>query len=250
MRKNGRRSDQLRPIKIVRAFTDSAPGSVLIEAGGTKVLCTATFTDTLPPFLVGQGSGWITAEYGMLPGSTHVRKQREARNQRVDGRTMEIQRLIGRSLRGIVNLKALPEKSLWVDCDVLSADGGTRTLSVTGAYVAVFDAMLYLEEKRQLPKWPLKTAVAAVSVGILNGEVLLDLGYDEDSQAEVDLNVVMTAEGEFIEVQGSAEKRPFSGDQLQAMLDMGRKGCADVLELQRKALGLTTAPQAAAQQRG
>ena len=241
MRKDGRHPAELRPIKVVRAFTENAPGSVLIESGRTKILCTATYTDTLPPFMVGQGSGWVTAEYGMLPGSTHSRKAREARINKLDGRSVEIQRLIGRSLRSVINLKELPEKSFWLDCDVLSADGGTRALAITGAYLAMFDALLLLQEKRELRKWPIRTNVTAVSVGIVNGEILLDLDYNEDSKADVDMNVIMTGDGDFIQVQGGAERRPFSIEQLMGMLDIAKTGCAELVEIQNKALGLAGA---------
>jgi ribonuclease PH len=231
----------LRPIKVTRAFTQSAPGSILIEAGQTKLLCTASYTDTLPPFMVGQGSGWVTAEYGMLPGSTQSRKAREARINKVDGRSVEIQRLIGRSLRSVINLKDLPEKSFWIDCDVLSADGGTRTLAVSGAYLAMFDALLLLQEKRELRKWPIRTNVTAVSVGLVRGKVMLDLDYDEDSNADVDMNVIMTGDGEFVQVQGGAERHPFTGEQLQAMLEMATRGCQQVMEIQNRVLGIPTA---------
>jgi ribonuclease PH len=236
LRSDGRRDDQLRPIEVIRGFSKTAAGSVLIQAGETKILCTASFTDTLPPFLTGQGGGWITAEYGMLPGSTHQRKQRETRSAKIDGRTYEIQRLIGRSLRAIVSLKDLPEKSLWVDCDVLAADGGTRTLAITGSYLALCDALAVAQRRNQIKNWPLRTSVAAVSVGMLGGRVLLDLNYAEDSQAEVDMNVVMTGDGQILGIQGGSERTPFSDGRLQEMLAVARAGCEQITRWQQQVL--------------
>lgn len=237
-RSQNRDHDQFRPLKITRAFTDNSPGSVLIESGNTKVICTVSINDHVPQWMHGRGGGWLTAEYAMLPGATQSRKFRDGRNNRVDARSLEIQRLIGRSLRSAVDMKSLPEVTLWVDCDVISADGGTRTASINGACVALYDALLYLEEKKQIRKWPMPDLVSAMSVGIYNGEVLVDLDYKEDSNADVDLNVVCLSSGDFVEVQGSAEGAPFSPDQLQQMLDKGRAACAAVEQEQRRALGL------------
>lgn len=235
-RKDGRAHDALRPVEIRRSFTQSAPGSVLISAGKTVVLCTAQWTDSVPQWLIGSGHGWLTAEYSMLPGSTRNRKPREARIGRADGRSLEIQRLIGRCLRMAVNVKKLPEISLWVDCDVLSADGGTRTTAITGAFVAVHDLLKVLEDQKRLTKWPIKQPVAACSVGIVNGEPRLDLNFDEDSQAEVDMNVAMMADGTFAEVQASAERAPLSRDALGQMTELAEHGCAELLELQHRTL--------------
>lgn len=211
---------------------------MLVEAGGTKLLCTVTATDHVPQWRHNQGLGWLTAEYSMLPGSTHTRKQRDGRSNRVDARSLEIQRLIGRSLRSIIDLKAIPEITLWVDCDVLAADGGTRTAAVNGACVALYDALLLLEEKKEIRKWPLSGMVNAISVGMLNGQPAIDLDYAEDSSAEVDMNVVCASDGRFIEVQGSAEKCPFSQDQFVTMLEMARNACREVEKLQKQVLGL------------
>jgi len=236
MRAHQRDPDQPRPVKITRAFTSSAPGSVLIEAGRTRLLCTATVENQVPAWLRGSGSGWVTAEYAMLPGSTRQRKPREARTGKADARSLEIQRLIGRSLRAVTNLQAIPDKSIWLDCDVLEADGGTRTLAVTGAWVALHDALAWLEEQGELETWPLTCQVAAVSVGIVGGVPLLDLDYQEDSQADVDLNVVMTSRGEFVEIQGTAEKTPFDREALGTLLDLAQKGIDQLLALQAEAV--------------
>ncbi len=209
-----------------------------MEAGATKLLCTVTSTDYVPAWRHSQGLGWLTAEYSMLPGSTHTRKQREGRSNRVDARSLEIQRLIGRSLRSIIDLTALPEITLWVDCDVLAADGGTRTAAINGGCVALYDALLYLEEKKEIRKWPLTGMVNAVSVGMINGQAAIDLDYVEDSSADVDMNVVCASDGRFIEVQGSAEKDPFTQDQFVTMLEMARHACGEVERLQKQVLGL------------
>ena len=235
MRKEGRADDALRPVKVTRRFTEAAPGSVLIEMGRTRVLCTASVESGVPMFLRGKNQGWVTAEYGMLPGSTERRKPRDKAGK-VDGRTQEIQRLIGRSLRAVVNFADLGENTLWVDCDVLQADGGTRTAAVTGGYLALHDALKWMESKRMLFKWPLAASVAAVSVGVLGGAPRLDLDYEEDVSAEVDMNIVMTGDGRFIEVQGTAEKKPFGGPELEALLSLGRKGIAELTDIQKKAL--------------
>jgi ribonuclease PH len=213
---------------------------VLAECGRTKVLCTVSVQDQVPPWMYKRhAGGWLTAEYAMLPGAGHPRKPRDGRTGRpLDGRSHEIQRLIGRALRCAVDLGALPEVTLWVDCDVLQADGGTRTTAINGALVAMYDALLWMEEQKQLPKWPLRGLVSAVSVGLVDGEPMIDLDYDEDSSAEVDLNVVCAADGRLIEVQGAAEKRPFTMEQFQAMLALAQDGCARVQELQTKTLGL------------
>jgi len=214
---------------------------VLAECGKTKVLCTVCVQDQVPPWMYNRhAGGWLTAEYSMLPGAGQPRKPRDGRTGRpLDGRSFEIQRLIGRALRCAVDLGAMPEVTLWVDCDVLSADGGTRTTAINGAVVAVYDALLWMEEQRQLPKWPLRGLVSAVSVGMLNGTPALDLDYQEDSGAEVDLNVVCTSDNRLIEIQGAAEKRPFSMEQFQAMMALAQDGCARIRELQQEALGLT-----------
>lgn len=237
MRIDQRAENQLRPIKITRNYTRYAEGSVLVEFGHTKVLCTASIDNSVPRFLKGQGQGWVTAEYGMLPRSTHTRSDREAARGKQSGRTQEIQRLIGRSLRAMVDLKKLGENTITIDCDVIQADGGTRTASITGAAVALIDAMNVLLEKKKIKNDPLKGLVAAVSVGIHNGEALLDLNYDEDSTCETDLNVVMTQSGEFIEIQGTAEEKPFTREQANQMLALAEEGIKQLVEKQQKALG-------------
>lgn len=237
VRHDQRRCDELRPVRIQRGFTRSAPGSVLIEAGRTVVLCTASIEPAVPQWLVGQGRGWITAEYAMLPGSTQPRKPRE-RSGRLEGRTSEIQRLIGRSLRAVADLEALGERSIVVDCDVLEADGGTRTASVTGAMVALVDALASIRHALPDPaRYPLRESVAAVSVGIVSGQAALDLDYAEDCQATVDMNVVMTSSGRFVEIQGTAEHAPFSHQELGALLELAQAGIQRLLDYQRQALG-------------
>jgi ribonuclease PH len=211
---------------------------VLAEAGGTKVLCTVSITDQVPVWVQSEGGAWLTAEYSMLPGSTHSRKPREGRVGRADGRSLEIGRLIGRALRSVVDLKAMPELTLWIDCDVLSADGGTRTTAINGACLAVFDALLHLEEQKKVRKWPMRGLVSAVSVGLRDGEVLMDLDYEEDYRVDVDMNVVCMSDGRLVEVQGSAERSPFSDEQFHAMLAMAKLGCGKVNELQKQTLGL------------
>lgn len=230
MRIDGRDNHELRPVKITRNFIMHPAGSVLIEMGHTKVICTAMIEEKVPSFLKGAGSGWVTAEYGMIPGSTGQRKQRNTKG--IDGRSQEIQRLIGRSLRAIVDLKKLGERTIWIDCDVIQADGGTRTASITGAYIALRDAIDKLISDGLLQASPLTTSVAAVSVGIVNDEVLLDLCYEEDSHAHVDMNLIMTGEGEFIEVQGTGEEKPFSRAQLNALMEMGEHGIKQLTEIQ------------------
>ncbi|MFZ7187844.1 ribonuclease PH [Avibacterium avium] len=237
MRPNDRPLNQPRPIKITRHFTKYAEGSVLVEFGETKVLCTASVDESVPRFLKGQNQGWVTAEYGMLPRSTHSRMQREAAKGKQSGRTMEIQRLIARSLRAMVDLNALGERSITLDCDVIQADGGTRTASITGACVALVDAINGLMEKGMLKTNPIKGLVAAISVGIVEGEAVCDLEYVEDSNAETDMNVVMTDDGRMIEVQGTAEGEPFSHEELLTLLDLAKQGCEVIFNAQREALG-------------
>lgn len=235
-RPSGRAADQLRDIKIIRHFTKHAEGSVLVAFGDTQVICTASVESGVPRFLKGQEQGWITAEYGMLPRSTGERMNREAARGKQGGRTLEIQRLIGRSLRAAFDLKALGEYTITVDCDVIQADGGTRTASITGACVAVIDAISHLKATESLAGEPLKHMVAAVSVGIVDGQPVLDLDYLEDSSAETDMNVVMTAVGGFIEVQGTAEGEPYNEHELQAMLDLAKQGIGELVQCQRQAL--------------
>ncbi|HZU38504.1 MAG TPA: ribonuclease PH [Gemmataceae bacterium] len=236
MRPDGRRADELRPLSFRRRYTRQAPGSVLVRMGRTAVLCTCTVELAVPPFLVGTGKGWLTAEYGMLPGSTGTRKARD-RGGKIDGRTIEIQRLIGRSLRAVVDLEKLGERTLWIDCDVLEADGGTRTASINGAFVALVDALTANKAALGPPRGILKDSVAAVSAGLADGEELLDLNYLEDRDADVDLNLVMTGGGEFIEVQGSGEEATFSRSQLDRLLKLGKVGIDVITAAQRRVLG-------------
>lgn len=235
-RPSGRTAHQLRPITIQRHFTRHAEGSVLVSFGETQVLCTASVEDRVPPFLRGKGQGWVTAEYGMLPRATHTRSGREAARGKQGGRTLEIQRLIGRSLRACVNREALGERTITLDCDVLQADGGTRTAAITGAYVALVDAVRWIGKRHDLPRDPLVGAVAAVSVGIWNGAAVLDLDYIEDSDCDTDMNVVMNDGGGFIELQGTAEGHAFRRDELDAMLALAANGVEELLALQREAL--------------
>ena len=236
MRPSGRVPDQLREIKLTRNYTCHAEGSVLVEFGKTKAICTVSIEDRVPGFLKGKGQGWLTAEYGMLPRSTGSRMRREATQSNQGGRTMEIQRLIGRSLRAVVDLKKLGERTLTVDCDVIQADGGTRTASITGAYVALVDAARSLQCEKVLKEDPVNSALASVSVGIYKGTAILDLDYAEDSNAETDMNVVMNGEGQFIEVQGTAEGHAFSGDELNEMLGLAQKGITELIDLQNNSL--------------
>ncbi|MBB4131057.1 MULTISPECIES: ribonuclease PH [unclassified Xanthomonas] len=235
-RPSGRTADQLRPVRIERAFTRHAEGSVLVSFGDTRVLCTASVENRVPGFLRGKGEGWVTAEYGMLPRSTHTRSDREAARGKQGGRTLEIQRLIGRALRACVDRNALGERTITLDCDVLQADGGTRTAAITGAYVALADAVNLLRKRGDIKKHPLIGAVAAVSVGIYRGEPVLDLDYPEDSDCDTDMNVVMNDGGGFIELQGTAEGHAFRRDELNALLALAEKGVAELFELQRAAL--------------
>jgi len=229
--------DQLRPTHIHPQYLLHPEGSVLIESGRTKVICTASVEDRVPPFLRNTGKGWVTAEYGMLPRATSTRTNREASQGKVGGRTQEIQRLIGRSLRSVVKLPELGERTIWIDCDVIQADGGTRTASITGAFVALVLAMAAMRDKGALQHLPVTDYVAATSVGVVDGARLLDLAYEEDSKAEVDMNVVMTGAGKYIEVQGTAEALPFGRDALMEMLDLGQRGIGNLIELQKKAVG-------------
>ena len=236
MRSDNRTAGQLRPIKITRNFTEYAEGSVLIECGKTKVICTATVEDSVPRWLKGSGQGWVTAEYSLLPRSTQTRVSREAAKGKQTGRTVEIQRLIGRALRAVVDLEALGERSITIDCDVIQADGGTRTASITGACVALADALNKLVANGKLKTNPMKGMVAAVSVGIVNGEAICDLEYVEDSAAETDMNVVMTEDGRIIEVQGTAEGEPFSHEELLTLLALARGGIESIVATQKAAL--------------
>jgi ribonuclease PH len=238
MRTNGRAPDQLRPVRLTRGYTRHAEGSVLVEFGETKVICTASVEEKVPPFLKGQGTGWVTAEYGMLPRSTNTRTQREASSGRQSGRTQEIQRLIGRSLRAVVDFAALGERTVQIDCDVIQADGGTRTASITGAFVALHDAISVLHGRRLVAAWPVQDFVAAVSVGIYEGTPVLDLDYAEDSACETDMNVVMTGSGGIVELQGTAEAHPFSRAELDAMVDLAAAGIRRLVDVQRAALGV------------
>jgi ribonuclease PH len=238
MRSNGRNAEQLRPVRLTRAYTRHAEGSVLVEFGDTKVLCTASVEAKVPGFLRGQGRGWVTAEYGMLPRATHTRGDREAARGKQSGRTQEIQRLIGRALRAVVDLTALGEHTVHIDCDVLQADGGTRTASITGAFVAVHDALNWMLGKGMIATLPVRDFVAAVSVGIVGGKALLDLDYPEDSACQTDMNVVMTGAGRFVEVQGTAEGEPFARAELDQLLAIAGRGIAELVAHQRRVLGL------------
>lgn len=236
MRPSGRSADQLRPIALTRRYTKHAEGSVLVEFGDTKVICTASVEEGVPKFLKGTGQGWITAEYGMLPRSTGTRMRREASSGKQGGRTMEIQRLIGRSLRAVLDMEALGERTITIDCDVIQADGGTRTASITGGYVALADAIGALKKQGAIKRDPLRHYIASVSVGIYRGTPILDLDYAEDSNAETDMNVVMNDGGAFVEVQGTAEGHAFHRRELDAMLDLAATGVKQLIERQRQAL--------------
>jgi ribonuclease PH len=242
MRTDGRKLAQLRPIKITPSYIKTADGSVLIEMGDTKVICTAKLEERVPPFLRNSGKGWITAEYGMLPGSSATRIGRESSRGKVGGRTHEIQRLIGRSLRAIADLRSLDERTIWIDCDVIQADGGTRTASITGAYVALTEAVRSWLGSGVISIDPIKDAVAAVSIGIVKGRILLDLCYEEDSKADVDMNFVMTGAGKFIEVQGTAEASPFTRRQMERMAEIAQTGIKELLKTQKNVIGSLTVP--------
>jgi ribonuclease PH len=237
MRSDKRPSNQLRETTLTPHYLEHAEGSVFIQAGRTKVICTASVEDRVPPFLRNTGKGWVTAEYGMLPRATNTRMQREAASGKVGGRTQEIQRLIGRSLRAVTNLPALGERTIWIDCDVIQADGGTRTASITGAFVALALAVETLRERDAIRTIPLSDYVAATSVGIVDNEALLDLAYEDDSRAEVDMNIVKTGDGRFIEVQGTAEAIPFGRDALNTLLDLADLGISQLIEQQRAIVG-------------
>ncbi|HEV8112575.1 MAG TPA: ribonuclease PH [Planctomycetota bacterium] len=234
-RPDSRTPADLRPIRFERGFTNRAPGSVLAVFGNTRVLCTAMMTDGVPAFLQGKGRGWLTAEYSMLPSATEQRKSRD-RIGSVDGRSIEIQRLISRSLRGVLNLAQMTERTIWIDCDVLQADGGTRTAAISGAWIALHDLLRHMDQRRVLRAWPLVSQLGAVSVGVVDGVPMCDLCYAEDSRAETDMNLVMTGEGKFIEVQGSAEGAPFDRGELDAMLELGAAAIRRIFELQKTAL--------------
>ncbi|MCU7553586.1 ribonuclease PH [Alteromonas sp. ASW11-19] len=236
MRPSGRTASQIRPVTLTRQYTCHAEGSVLVEFGNTKVLCNASVEEGVPRFMKGQGKGWITAEYSMLPRATHTRSAREAARGKQGGRTLEIQRLIARSLRAAVDLKLLGENTLTLDCDVIQADGGTRTAAITGACVALVDALTYMRAKGIIKTNPLKHMIAALSVGIYNGNPIADLEYSEDSEAETDMNVVMTETGKLIEVQGTAEGEPFSFDEMQEMMEIARDGLRELFDIQKAAL--------------
>lgn len=234
---DGRSNNETREIKITRNYIMHPQGSVLIECGNTKVICTATIDDKVPPFLKGSGEGWITCEYGMLPGSTQTRKARESSRGKVDGRTAEIQRLIGRALRSVVDLKKLGEKTIWIDCDVIQADGGTRTASITGAFVALVDAINNIDLSSRFDCYPIKNFVAAISVGIVENEILLDLCYEEDSNARVDMNVIMTDLSQYVEIQGTGEESPFTKEEMSRLLVLAEEGINKLVAIQRQSLG-------------
>jgi ribonuclease PH len=237
MRNDNRADDELRPLVMQLNPNPYAEGSVWIEMGGTKVICTATVEDKVPPFMKGQGRGWVTAEYAMLPRATQVRNQREAARGKLSGRTMEIQRLIGRALRSVVDLEALGERTITLDCDVIQADGGTRTTSITGAFVALALAVNKLEAQQPFERYPITDYLASVSVGVVGGQALLDLNYEEDSNAKVDMNVVMTGSGQFVELQGTGEEQPFSRSELDRLLQLAERGIRQLIERQRELLG-------------
>lgn len=236
MRVDGRKNEQLRQVRISRNYTKYAEGSVLIEVGETKVLCNVSVEEKVPPFLKGNGEGWITAEYNMLPRATETRKVRDIARLKIDGRTMEIQRLIGRALRSVVDLKALGERTLWIDCDVIQADGGTRTTAISGAFIAMVDAVNKLHKKRAFKVYPIRSFLAATSVGIVNEEKILDLCYLEDSKAKVDMNIIMADDGKIVEIQGTGEESPFSREELNQLLDIGEKGIKQMIHIQKETL--------------
>jgi len=238
MRNDGRKADDLRKVNVVKHFMKYAEGSCLFETGNTKVICTASVEDSVPVFLRGKGMGWITSEYGMLPRSCSTRTARESTKGKKGGRTHEIQRLIGRSLRGIVDLNVIGERTIWMDCDVIQADGGTRCASITGSFIALYLALASLKEKEKglIEEVPIRNFLAAVSIGIVDGEPCLDLCYEEDARAEVDMNVVMTDSGKFVEVQGTAEKEPFSREQMDRMLELAEKGIEELIGIQKEVL--------------
>lgn len=234
---DGRRRDQIRPVKVTRNFTKHAEGSVLIEMGDTKVICTASIEEKVPPFLKGKGTGWVTAEYAMLPRATHDRSPRESVKGKQGGRTLEIQRLVGRSLRAVIDTGRLGERTIWIDCDVIQADGGTRTASITGSFIALADAVAVLKKKDLIKVNPLTDYLAAISIGKVGGQVMVDLAYEEDSHAEVDLNLVMTGAGQYVEVQGTAEKTPFNKKDMDEFLDLGWGAIRELVDLQKSLIG-------------
>ena len=234
---DGRRRDQIRPVKVTRNFTKHAEGSVLIEMGDTKVICTASIEDKVPPFLKGKGAGWVTAEYAMLPRATHDRSPRESVKGKQGGRTLEIQRLVGRALRAVIDTSRLGERTIWIDCDVIQADGGTRTASITGSFIALADAVGVLKKKDLIKVNPLTDYLAAISIGKVGGQVMVDLAYEEDSHAEVDLNLVMTGAGQYVEVQGTAEKTPFNKKDMDEFLDLGWGAIRELVDLQKSLIG-------------
>ena len=235
-RQNGRRSDELRKLKITKNYIKYAEGSCLIEIGETKVITTATIENTVPPFLRGKGTGWITAEYGMIPRSCKTRVQREASKGKLGGRTMEIQRLIGRSMRSVADMSKIGERTIWIDCDVIQADGGTRCASITGSFVSVLLALEKMREEGAIGEIPVSDYVAAVSVGMLEGKPILDLDYSEDSTADVDMNIIMTGDGRFVEIQGTAEKEPFKKEDMNRLIALAKKGIDELIVAQKKAL--------------
>jgi ribonuclease PH len=236
VRPDGRTTDQLRPVRFTRRFTDLPAGSVLVGWGRNVILCTVSVESRIPPWLVGKGQGWATAEYSMLPAATTTRKMRDSARMKPDSRNVEISRLIGRAVRSVLDLKAIGERTLWVDCDVIRADGGTRTAAISGAYVALHDALKDLEKDLELRRWPLETSVAAVSVGVVDGEPRLDLAYEEDVKAAVDMNVVMTGDGRIVEVQGTGEERPFTHDEHLRMMELAAQGVVEVTRIQEEVL--------------
>lgn len=239
MRIDERSNNQLRKVNITRNYIKHAEGSVLIEVGNTKVICTASIEEKVPPFMRGEGKGWVTAEYSMIPRATHTRNVREATRGKVSGRTMEISRLIGRALRSVVNLHKLGERTIWIDCDVIQADGGTRTASITGAFVALVDASNRLLNEGKIESLPVQTFVAATSVGIVGGEPKVDLNYEEDSGAKVDMNVIMTNEGKYVEIQGTGEENPFTEEELAELLRLAKDGISQLINYQKEVLGST-----------
>ena len=234
---DGRRRDQIRPVRVTRNFTKHAGGSVLIEMGDTKVICTASIEEKVPPFLKGKGAGWVTAEYAMLPRATHDRSPRESVKGKQGGRTLEIQRLVGRALRAVIDTGRLGERTIWIDCDVIQADGGTRTASITGSFIALADAVGVLKKKDLIKVNPLTDYLAAISIGKVGGQVMVDLAYEEDSHAEVDLNLVMTGAGQYVEVQGTAEKTPFNKKDMDEFLDLGWGAIRELVDLQKSLIG-------------
>ena len=234
---DGRRRDQIRPVKVTRNFTKHAEGSVLIEMGDTKVICTASIEEKVPPFLKGKGTGWVTAEYAMLPRATHDRSPRESVKGKQGGRTLEIQRLVGRALRAVIDTNRLGERTIWIDCDVIQADGGTRTASITGSFIALADAVSVLKKRELVKVNPLTDYLAAISIGKVGGHVMVDLAYEEDSHAEVDLNLVMTGAGQYVEVQGTAERTPFNKKDMDEFLDLGWRAIRELVDLQKSLIG-------------